>query len=125
MVRLAVLMILMLQAGATGYACQVVSDMSGRQRFVGAEVPAGILFDRRYEGSLVFYVAQRQDVAVGDAPAAVSRWVVEAQNGHGWRYYKAYLADRLDGQWIPLAAEKDVAFASMLNVEQPGGAGRT
>ena len=45
--------------------------------------------------------------------------LIEAQHGHGWRYYKAYLADRLDGRWIPLAAEKDVSFASMLNVEQP------
>ena len=45
--------------------------------------------------------------------------VIEAQNGHGWRYYKAYLADRLDGKWIPLAAEKDKAFASMLNVKHP------
>lgn len=45
--------------------------------------------------------------------------VIEAQNGHGWRYQKAYLADRLDGRWTPLAGEKDRAFASMLNVEQP------
>jgi len=42
--------------------------------------------------------------------------LVEAQNGHGWRYYKAYIADRLDGAWLPLAAGKDDAFASMLNV---------
>ncbi len=42
--------------------------------------------------------------------------LIEAQNGHGWRYYKAYLADRLDGEWKPLAAGKDDAFASMLNV---------
>ncbi|MCU0914429.1 MAG: hypothetical protein MUC88_07710 [Planctomycetes bacterium] len=47
--------------------------------------------------------------------------VVEAQNGHGWRYFKAYLADRLDGPWQPLAAEKDKAFASIRNV-QPTGA---
>lgn len=45
--------------------------------------------------------------------------LIEAQNGHGWRYYKAYLADRLDGAWIPLAAEKDKSFASMLNVKHP------
>lgn len=42
--------------------------------------------------------------------------LIEAQNGHGWRYYKAYIADRLDGDWRPLAAEKDDAFASMQNV---------
>jgi hypothetical protein len=46
--------------------------------------------------------------------------VVEAQNGHGWRYYKAYLADRLDGTWRPLAAERDKAFASMRNVTPAG-----
>lgn len=45
--------------------------------------------------------------------------LVEAENGHGWRYYKAYVADSLDGDWIPLAATKDQAFASMRNVEQP------
>jgi hypothetical protein len=44
--------------------------------------------------------------------------LIEAQNGQGWRYYKAYVADRLDGKWKPLAAEKKRAFASMGNVEQ-------
>ena len=47
--------------------------------------------------------------------------LIEAQNGHGWRYYTAYLADRLEGPWRPLAAGKDDAFASMLNVQQPSG----
>ena len=42
--------------------------------------------------------------------------VIEAQFGHGWRYFKAYLADRLDGDWTPLAATKDDAFAGMANV---------
>ena len=41
--------------------------------------------------------------------------LVEAQGGHGWRYFKAYLADRLDGEWTPLAATKESAFASMAN----------
>ncbi|MGD8239541.1 MAG: non-reducing end alpha-L-arabinofuranosidase family hydrolase [Armatimonadota bacterium] len=45
--------------------------------------------------------------------------VVEAQGGHGWRYFKAYLADRLDGEWTPLAATKDHTFASMANTEHP------
>jgi hypothetical protein len=45
--------------------------------------------------------------------------LIEAQHGHGWRYYKAYLTDRLDGNWTPLAAEKDKSFASMLNVKHP------
>ena len=47
--------------------------------------------------------------------------LVEAQNGHGWRYYKAYTAERLDGTWQPLAASRDEAFASMKNVRQPEG----
>ena len=47
--------------------------------------------------------------------------LVEAQGGHGWRYYKAYLADKLAGPWRPLAAEKDNAFASMNNVHQVEG----
>lgn len=46
--------------------------------------------------------------------------LIEAQNGHGWRYYKAYLADKIDGPWQPLAAEKDRAFASMQNVKPAG-----
>ena len=45
--------------------------------------------------------------------------LIEAQNGHGWRYYTAYLANRLEGPWRALAAGKEDAFASMLNVEQP------
>lgn len=46
--------------------------------------------------------------------------LVEAQGGHGWRYYKAYLADRLDGPWTPLATTKDKSFASMANAEPIG-----
>ena len=45
--------------------------------------------------------------------------VIEAQHGHGWRYQKAYIADRLDGQWRPLAADRDKAFASMNSVRHP------
>ena len=46
--------------------------------------------------------------------------LVEAQGGHGWRYYKAYLADRLDGPWTPLAATREKAFASMRNTRPDG-----
>ncbi|MEN6578625.1 MAG: non-reducing end alpha-L-arabinofuranosidase family hydrolase [Phycisphaerales bacterium] len=46
--------------------------------------------------------------------------LVEAQDGHGWRYYKAYVADRLDDAWEPLAAGRDDAFASMRNVSPKG-----
>ena len=47
--------------------------------------------------------------------------VIEAQNGPGWRYYKAYLADRLDGTWLPLAATKKKTFAGKNNVTFPSG----
>ena len=46
--------------------------------------------------------------------------LVEAQGGHGWRYYKAYLADRLEGEWTPLAATKEQAFASLANARPEG-----
>jgi len=41
--------------------------------------------------------------------------VIEAQAG-GRRYYKAYLADRLDGKWKPLAATREKPFAAPGNV---------
>ena len=41
--------------------------------------------------------------------------LIEAQNGSR-RYYKAFLADRLDGKWIPLAASKKKPFAAPNNV---------
>jgi hypothetical protein len=43
--------------------------------------------------------------------------VIEAQ-GDRRRYYKAYLADRLEGPWKPLAATRERPFASQGNVEQ-------
>ena len=46
--------------------------------------------------------------------------LVEAQHGHGWRYYKAYRADDLAGPWRELAATRDEAFASMRNVSISG-----
>jgi hypothetical protein len=46
--------------------------------------------------------------------------LIEAQGGRGWRYYKAYLADRIDGPWRLLADTKDRALASMANVRHLG-----
>jgi len=46
--------------------------------------------------------------------------IIEAQGGHGWRYYKAYVADTLDGPWRPLAATKEQTFASLLNTKPVG-----
>ena len=45
--------------------------------------------------------------------------LVEAQRSGG-RYYKAYLADRLDGEWRPLADTLDKPFAGLTNT-RPGG----
>ncbi len=45
--------------------------------------------------------------------------VVEAQRGSR-RYYKAYLADRLDGEWKPLADTWEKPFAGSLNVTDSG-----
>jgi len=45
--------------------------------------------------------------------------VIEAQAG-GRRYYKAYLAETLDGHWTPLAATKDKPFASLVNTQHAG-----
>ena len=41
--------------------------------------------------------------------------IIEAQ-ADGRRYYKAYVADKLDGDWTPLAASKQKPFASPVNV---------
>ncbi len=46
--------------------------------------------------------------------------VVEAQNGGQGRYYKAYLADSLRGEWKPLANTFDHPFASIHNVQRTG-----
>ncbi len=48
--------------------------------------------------------------------------VVEAEGRRapaGRRYYKAYLSDRLDGVWRPLADSEQQPFAGAFNVRQP------
>ena len=45
--------------------------------------------------------------------------VIEAVDGFR-RYYKAYLADKLDGEWRPLAASKEKPFASPVNARDAG-----
>lgn len=49
--------------------------------------------------------------------------VVEAQGDQGTRYYKAYIADRLDGAWKPLAATRTNPFAAAGNLKQPAPEG--
>src|SRR6185295_4862417 len=46
--------------------------------------------------------------------------IIEAVGENGRRYYKAYLADRLDGEWKPLAATREKPFASPVNVRDAG-----
>lgn len=46
--------------------------------------------------------------------------LVEAQEAGGRRYYKAYLADKLDGDWQRLAATVELPFAGKPNVRFPG-----
>jgi hypothetical protein len=48
--------------------------------------------------------------------------IIEAVGSGGRRYYKAYLADKLDGEWKPLAATAEQPFASPLNVRPEGNA---
>jgi hypothetical protein len=47
--------------------------------------------------------------------------IVEAQGRSGRRYYKAYIADRLEGKWRPLADTEEHPFAGATNVRQPPG----
>jgi glycosyl hydrolase family 62 len=48
--------------------------------------------------------------------------IVEAETNRagGWRYYKAYLADRLDGEWKPLADTWEKPFAGPANISFAG-----
>ena len=42
--------------------------------------------------------------------------LIEAFDAHGSRFYKAFIADSLDGQWKPLADTWDHPFAGLTNV---------
>jgi hypothetical protein len=46
--------------------------------------------------------------------------IIEAVGEQGRRYYKAYLADRLDSEWKPLAATREKNFAGWNNVQFRG-----
>lgn len=46
--------------------------------------------------------------------------LIEANGPQRRRYYKAYLADSLDGEWAPVAAASGQAFAFPENVRQTG-----
>ena len=40
---------------------------------------------------------------------------------NGRRYFKAYIADRLDGEWRPLADTEDAPFAGAENIQPAAG----
>lgn len=46
--------------------------------------------------------------------------IIEAQGEGGRRYFKAYTADGLDGEWTPIAATRERPFASRKNVSFTG-----
>jgi hypothetical protein len=46
--------------------------------------------------------------------------IIEANPG-GKRYFKAYVADRLDGEWLPLADTEEKPFAGAMNVRAEKG----
>jgi hypothetical protein len=48
--------------------------------------------------------------------------VIEAEHKQGTtrRYFKAYIADSLDGEWKPIAATREKPFASPVNVTDTG-----
>ena len=46
----------------------------------------------------------------------------ETRQAPAWRYYKAYLADKLDGDWKPIADTLDKPFAGLANIRFSPGA---
>lgn len=75
----------------------------------GWSVPKVVLRDDIFEASHTYRLRGHEQYLT----------LVEAENG-GRRYYKAYLADRLDGVWRPLAATRGKPFASVANVSAGG-----
>jgi len=47
--------------------------------------------------------------------------IIEAVGEKGRRYYKAYVADQLDGEWKPVADTREKSFASFQNVGGDAG----
>jgi hypothetical protein len=72
----------------------------------GWSQPQVVLRDDIFEASHTYRVQGRKQFLT----------LVEAIGAGGRRYYKAYLADKLEGEWKPLAATSDKPFASPTNV---------
>jgi len=75
----------------------------------GFDKPRVVLQDDLFEASHTYKLKGRDEYLT----------VVEAQNGLR-RYYKAYTATKLAGDWKPLAASRDNPFASSANVRFTG-----
>jgi hypothetical protein len=69
--------------------------------------PAVVLRDDIFEASHTYHLKGQNKFLT----------LVEAQAG-ARRYYKAYVSERLDGEWKPLAASKQGPFASPINVRE-------
>ena len=78
----------------------------------GWSTPAVVLRGDIFEASHTYRLKGRNEFLT----------VIEAMGSGGRRYYKAYLADKLDGEWKPLAATAEQSFANPLNVRPDGNA---
>lgn len=77
---------------------------------LGWNEPAVVLRDDIFEASHTYKLKGQKGYLT----------VVEAEAKDGGRYYKAYTAERLDGEWKPLAATGAKPFASKANVSDAG-----
>ena len=92
-----------------------------RSRTALADFPKG--FD---EPVIVMRDAERRELFEGGCTYRIKGTnqyltLIEAANPQWKRYYKAFIADRLDGEWRPLAAEWGNSFADMTRVRMESG----
>jgi hypothetical protein len=76
----------------------------------GWSEPAVVLRDDIFEASHTYRIKDQQRYLT----------VIEAIGPSGRRYYKAYVGDRLEGDWKPIAASREKPFASATNVHFAG-----
>jgi hypothetical protein len=86
----------------------------------GWNQPAVVLRGDIFEASHTYRLASPQPQLLPGGGRDKFLTVVEAVGEGGRRYYKAYLADRLDGDWKPLAATAEKPFAGPANVRFDG-----
>ena len=86
------------------------AETSLREFPLGWSQPAIVLRDDIFEASHTYRLKDQSKFLT----------VVEAVAGSR-RYYKAYIADRLDGEWKPLAATREKPFAGPSNVRDAKG----